>query len=749
MAIDIYDEVDEQQTANRSDEPFFKLPYDSTEKSAEDKVHRWLIGEKNYLLKVNRHRFTLIKKNLALNKGIQYQDQELRSDNRDSVNDKKRSVQKIVINKLREANRSRASKLLKYKPNVAILPTNDELGDKVAADMTKNLLDHIWYTERFDGDILPELVNIKGPMQEAYLKIGWNPNKGDIHEEYKKELEAAKEKGSEKIELMGPDGKPEKDEQGNPIMVDKPVLNGDVEYKVVLCTDMLIDRHPSRQYRNARFSFEREVMTVEEARIKWPKAADKIQGDKDLQLYDYDQMQTYTDKNCVEIWHFYHRRTEYFDKGRYVVFTSKGILDSQDFPYSHRELPYVRWVDLENPGELHATSFFEDVKGAFGAFNNLNNMILRNEIMVGSPKWMMPAGAADIRELGNAITVVQFKGPTPPQLVQANPTGAGAYNLRESLKEEGMQLADVSRTGNGNPPQGVTAAVALQYLSELEQERWNSTVLKHNEAVLMTAIMTLAVCGDYYDPTDKRMIRIQGNDGEWMSQFFDASNLSKDYDIRIQGSSALPESKAARTETLLFLAEKFPQSVDQEQVLDMFDLAQNKKFVKEGTVSLRAAEAENEMFMSGKPVAPPEEYEDQIVHWKTHVKQIREWSFKNRATKEVKKGLVDHITAHEMLLTEQAAKNPALAQVIMGLPGFPMFYEAQPVIEAEPALPGEEMAGAMPTPYNAPVDGGQPIVDVPGEPVIPADGLPNQEALPPVDQQLGLEQQPTDLSGSV
>lgn len=747
MAIDLFDEIEESQTSIRSDDPFFKLPYDKSDDTSKKKVHDWLIAEKNYLLHINRERFSLMKKNLALNKGIQYQDQELRSDNRDSVDSKKRQVQKIVLNKLREANRTRASKLLKYKPNVAILPTNDELGDKVAADMTKNLLDHIWYEERFDGDILPELVNNKGPMQEAYLFIGWNPNKGDINAAYKEAEEYAKKNKMERVPLMGADGKPEKDDKGQTIYVDAPVKNGDVEYKVVLATDMLIDRHPSRQYRNARYSFERQVMTVEEARIKWPKSADNIQGDKEIQLYDYDKMQTYTDKNCVEIWHFYHRRTDYFDKGRYVVFTQKGILDSTEFPYSHDMLPYIRWVDLENPGEMHATSFFEDCKGAFGAFNNLNNMILRNEIMVGSPKWMMPAGAADIRELGNAITVVQFKGPTPPALVQANPTGQGAYNLRESLKEEGMQLADVSRTGNGNPPQGVTAAVALQYLSELEQERWNSTVLKHNEAVLMTAVMTLSVCGDYYDPSDKRMIRLQGNDGEWMSQFFDASNLSKDYDIRIQASSALPESKAARTETLLFLAEKFPDRVDQEQILDLFDLAQNKKFIKEGTVSLRAAEAENEMFMSGKSVAPPEDYEDHVVHWKTHVKQIREWSFKNRATPEVKKALVDHITAHEMLLMEQAGKNPALGQMISALPGFPMFYEAQPLAETEPALPGDEMGSPMP--YNMPPDGGQPIIEPPGQPVIPQEGLENQPAMPPVDQQLGMEQQPTELSGSV
>lgn len=750
----IWDQVDDSTNYIRNIEPFFKQPYENEADSAQKKTHDWLMAEMRFLQQANSSRFLRMKKNLALNKGILYKDQDTRGKTTEETENSgaKRKPQKMVMNKYRETNRTRASKLLKYKPNVMILPVNDTLADKVAADGTKNLIEHIWYEKRFDGEILPDLVENKGPMGESYLYIGWNPVLGDLHKDYKKAVAFQKSQTPpmEKVPLLDDGGKQDTNSDGDPIWVDKPVRNGDVEYRVTLANQLLFDLHPTKQWRNSEYSFEFQTWRVADARLKWPDGVKNIKGDKDAQLYDFEKMETYADESMVEMIFFFHKRTESLDKGRAIVFTKDGIVDNTEFPFSHRNLPYVRWVDIQNPGEQHAVSFFEDVKGPFGAFNNLNNMILSNEVMVGSPKWMVPAGMADVKDLGNGRTVVQYKGSIEPKLAQANPTGQGAYQLREALKNEGMELADVSRVGNGNPPQGITAAVALQYLSELEQERWNTGVLKHNEALQQTVIMTLGVCGDMYDPSDERMIRLQGQDGEWQSEYFEQANLSKDYDVRVQSASALPESKAARTESLLFMAKTFPQQVPPEQVLDMLDLAQNKKFLKEGTISTRAAEAENEMFIAGKKVAAPKEFEDQLIHWKIHIKQMREWSFKNRASQETQDLFEDHVLAHETIMTEMAAKNPAFAAKLAELESFPLFY-----VNEEPQEPEDGMIPPDPSDMPASmgdmasVGDGQPMPTPEQDPTQTADGQLAQESLPPLDQQEGLEQQPIEPSGQI
>ena len=142
-----------------------------------------------------------------------------------------------------------------------------------------------------------------------------------------------------------------------------------------------------------------------------------------------------------------------------------------------------------------------------------------------------------------------------------------------------------------------------------------------------------------------------------MTVFFDTANLSKSYDIRIQNASALPQSKAARMQTLLDLNQQFPALVTPEMVLDMLDMAQNDKFVDLTTVAVRAAQAEKRDDGPGDDVQV-EEHEDHFQHWANHAPVVQEISFKTQTPKKIQEKFKRHIMAHEMLLIEKAKTNP-------------------------------------------------------------------------------------------
>lgn len=209
-----------------------------------------------------------------------------------------------------------------------------------------------------------------------------------------------------------------------------------------------------------------------------------------------------------------------------------------------------------------------------------------------------------------------------------------------------------------------------------------------------------------------------------MSMFFNVQHLHKDYDIRVQNSSALPNSKAARLQTLLDLNQQFPEKVTGEQVLDMIDLAQDEKFMDLTTKSIRAAEAENEQILEaedtvlGDDINDPQEFEDHIQHWKVHVGQMRDWGFKNQTPIPVQERLKDHVLAHELLMAKYAQTNPAYMQQLQTLTGFPIFYKIAQIspppssdtqeLPPEPALPGGPIGATPELP-----------VQVPGQPVVP------------------------------
>lgn len=743
MATDVYswDQLDSETQYNRPSGPIWQ--YDLDDSRNDKDILAWLRSERDYLGSEDEIVIRNMRKNLALYKGVQYQDMEARIDARDRGADRSGFMRKMVCNHLYDLTKNRASRLIKFKPAVAVLPANDEFQDKVAAKSCEMLLEHINYTNDFDGRISLNLATYAMVQGESYLMVLWDKNRGDVSPAYKE----LSKKG--RVPMLDENGQQVVDPQGNKIYVDKPVKIGDVVYQVQLASEMLLQR--KQRFEDVEYMFTMEPVSTDKLRVLYPKKASEIK-DTQTQIYDYEKMEMTPTRREAMVYTFWHKRTDTFGSGRKIVFIDTAILENVEYPFSHDELPCERFTDVEWPGELRGKSFFETVKGLTGSYNNLTNMIMRNILMVSHPKWMVPAGSVALDRLGNDITLVQYKGPQPPVLAQAQTTPAEVYNFRDKLKEEFQQISGVFGVSRGEPPPGIKAGVALQFLSEQENERYNELVLKWNELNKKIARKALAVAGDYYDEEDQRMVRIMGKGNAWMTKFFDAAYLKKDYDIRVQNSSALPKSVAARTQTLLDLNERFPQQFSAEQVIDMLDLAQSDKFLDLSAQAVRTAEAENERMMESQDEQEiekltPQEFENHLIHWKIHSHQMQSYAFKYTLPPEVQKRYEDHLMTHEFFMEQYAMKNPLFAQELLKLPMYPMFFTKAP-----PAPPMPVEAGAVP-PAAVQANLGQIIppqatdlgaFQQPGMPVNPLVGgeaqMPVNETgmVPPIQAQLGV-----------
>jgi len=718
--------------------PLYSLNLDDPRNDQD--VLRWLSSELGFLEQENEPRIRVMRRNLALYKGIQYQELETRLDARDRGTDRAQVVRKIVCNHLYDLTKNRASRLIKFKPNVAILPTNDELSDKVAAKVTKQLLDHVWYESDFEGKIQIQLVTNALVMGESYLFILWNEDKGDLNPAW---VKASKEHGG-KVPVLGQDGEPQKDPQGNIVYIDRPVRTGDIDYKVWLASEVLMQK--KRNLADVDYCFTRELVNTQELRQRYPEKASKIKDLEEAQVYDYEKMELRPARGEQIIYTFWHRRSPMMDKGRKIVFLKDVILENEESPFSHDQLPFVRFTDVDYPGELYGVSFFENIKQLTGTYNNITNMLLRNIVLASHPKWMVPAGSVALDRLGNDITIVQYKGPQPPVLATSPTVPGDVFSFREKIKEEFQQISGVFGVSRGEPPPGIKAGVALQFLSEQESERYNELVLKYNDMILGIAQMTLAVCGDYYDESDERMIRVIGKNNAWMTKFFDVAYLEKDYDIRIQNSSALPRSLAARTQTLLDLNERFPDQFTSEQVIDLLDLGQSDKFIDSATVAVKTAQAENEELLKDTQDAlseeqlAPKEFENHILHWREHTRMVQEYSFKYQTPEAVQERMINHIMAHEMLMMDGAKKNPKFAEELSKLALFPLFYTQEMAIMSQP-----EAQGMPGQPVGAPI---QAMPELPVNPLVGGEPqLPQNPPMPTVEQQLGVEGPVAPTSG--
>lgn len=716
---DFFEDMDEESSIARPKHPIWALNLDNEENDKD--ILKWLTGEIGFLQEDSQDRLRITRRNLALYRGIHYESQQTRNSIRDNSVDKTRVVQKIVVNHLFDLAENRISKLVKYKPAVSVIPTNEEFEDMAASKATKALLDHIQYNNGFQSVLTPVVAKNMSVMGEAYLWIVWNTNKGDRH---------PLSKDGEYIPLLGEDGRPEKDATGKIIKIDKPVMTGDVEYEVVLSHDVFLQKAP--QFSQVKYSFRRIIMPVEEARLRWPDKSKDIK-ESDAYKLDFDSLEMKHTTNEVVVWEFNHISTPQIPKGRQIFFTDKVILSNIKSPYSHGDHPFERITDIDLPGQVYGVSFFETIKSLTGTYNNITNMVLRNEYLVSHPKWMVPAGSINLSSLGNDITICQYKGQVAPVLVQANPTSPELFKMLDRTKEEFQQISGVFQISRGETPPGIKSGVALQFLHEQESERANTSILKWNEFIRKTAMKTISVAGDYYEADDSRTIRVLGKNNMWMTKFFDSSNLSKSYDIRVQNTSALPESKAARIQTIIDLGMSYPGIFTQEQIIDMLDLAQNTKFMSSATSAVRTAEAENESIIYDNDEVMPEEYEDHINHWNVHSRIIQEYHYKHNVPSKIKETMRAHILVHEMFMEQKSIKNNSFAEKLLSLSNYPLFYVTTP---PEPTPAQQQQQKQQQTPMMS-----EGIQEVPQERVNPE--LGGQE-------QLGIQEEmgPIQVSGT-
>lgn len=696
MALTFDDIGSDYNALNRDHNPIWS--YNLDDPQSEKQIHDWLLGEKNYLVEHWNEYNETSKRYHALYRGYQYETRETRQSLRDSDGTKASAVKKVSVNHLYDLVENLVARQVKYKPAVAVLPQSGEYQDKIASKVKKRVLDNIWYESSFENVIFPNACKAAKYLREAYLFIEWNKDKGKTHPDYKQ---------NEKIPLIDEYGSQKVDDFGQPVFIDSVVRVGDVEYSIEFPLSIFPQVAPS--WKETDYIIRKKKYPTALLRLIYPEKASDIKS-SDGHWYDYYKMEDVSLENETIVWEFVHKFNKGLPFGRRILFTDNIILENTKLPYKHGKLPCVRIVDVDVPSEQRGESFIHFVKSLSGLYNNFTNMINRSLVMGAQFKWMMPAGAAKIESLGNDHTIVQYKGPVAPQLITFNPVSKDLFTFRDGIKQELQQISGVFGQSRGEPPTQVKSGIAIAYLNEQEDERHNATIVQTNEFIKETAKMTLDVAAQYYDETDQRVVKLMGKSQKWQVEALDTNHLQNEFDVVVQNSSSLPQSKALRMQTIMELSERFPNLMPNEQIVELLDLGQEQEFYSATTAAVRAAEAENEYLLDGKDVLPPSEYEDLIIHWNVHSRMLQEFSFKTTTPKEIQDKALEHMLVTEMMMDEKAMKSPAFAQALSALVNFPMVYERAPMIQPQAPMPPMDQ---MPLP---PIEG-QPAQDFPMEPV--------------------------------
>jgi hypothetical protein len=149
-----------------------------------------------------------------------------------------------------------------------------------------------------------------------------------------------------------------------------------------------------------------------------------------------------------------------------------------------------------------------------------------------------------------------------------------------------------------------------------------------------------------------------------------------------------------------------PNLFSPERWEELLDLGSSERMIKLSTDAIQAADSENEDILAGEPVGMPEDWEDHIAHWESHVRAMQSRSFKEEASLEVQAAMKSHLRITEKLMIEKMSNNPLFQAKLASLKLFPIFYhgdnttpysaEHQEAMVQGQANRGEAVSGMIP-----------------------------------------------------
>lgn len=649
--------------ASQNKKPFFAIDL-----SSDDTVLTWLKENLQSLKNNSATRLEKGKNNYLRYKGMQYFNAVYYP--RDVQETQKKYSPQLVLPLISDFIDEKVARIMELKAQVTVLPTHDERQDKIDAKVAKKFLTHSDKAQKLDSKYQKVLRNSQ-VAGESFLWVRWNPDLGEPLQELQN--------------VKTDDG----------VNIQQGLFQGDAE--VLHKTMNWVSYENAESWEKVNYCFIEELDYVEAMKLDYPESADKITDNMQTKVFDFDSMQEVNTTGMCRKIHFYHKRTKYLPQGFEACFTmNNALLKKGPLSKCYDGLPIERLVAVENDEELHGQSAIDKVRGIASAANNLINSMVKMFMIAGYAKWFVEGGAVDHQQLNNDVNIVSVKaGSKAPVLAQANPVGTAHFEFADKFINWFYKFAKSNSVVRGEPPPGVTAGVALQFVSESESRRLSTDVINFNTLVRGVNEKILKVCSAMYRPDDQRTMLLLGKDNRWENAPLDISALGKEYSVQIQNTSGLSDSKAVRIQQVIDIGEKFPGMLPNEQVIEMTGLAQGDKAYDVASVAARASEDENEQMQDDGVMIEPTEYEDHITHWKIHVQSIQPTGFKQKASPEIQDCMKLHILTHEMFMIDQAIKNPLYQQALALLQGFPMFAELPPApMPIDPGMMPPEMGSS-------------------------------------------------------
>jgi hypothetical protein len=646
-------------------------------KSEEDTL-LWLTNDLDAKMQKAESRLRTYRRYWAYYKGIHWQFNSARNTDDEQVTQEKKP--KMKVNFIYEMVEGRISQLTENKVAIVCMPQNGtDNADVNNARACKTLLDS--WADKYDMDeVQEEAERVKAVTGTVFHYCYYDHDAGPIHPALE---ELAEKMGKPQFPILDAKGKKTGRDFSGEVRVGEA------------CLENLSPEECFLELEKNDFDKINELTIIqyihrEELAAQHPDKADIIRESTcDDMRWDHNNLEVYRSPNFLRVAYYWHKKTKYLPGGAFIKYIPEAILENKGNPLKSGDIPVKVDYDIKVKGEIYGRSFISNIEQMQDLYNSIRSGIAR-DVKIGSmPKWAVPKGAVKISALNNEFTIMEYTGAKAPEIIHNPPISEKLLGLEDKLEKQIAQHSSLFDISRGQVPTGVTANSALRFLDEQEDRRVAPLKKKRRKRIVNAYRLLVTIMGQYYTPEDGRTARLLGRGNEYLIKTFKQADFSQIYDVKIQQSTSLPDTKTGKISMIVDIntSTQTDPVFRKEQIADMLELGNDEAYIDGITVASRSANELLERIQNGEVVPDPAVYDNNLVHWNVFNKFLQSLSFKTRLPADIQKTVTTRMKVIEGLMYQQAKKNGKYLQALMAIPEYPIFYT--------PEVPLHDMAMMM------------------------------------------------------
>jgi hypothetical protein len=384
-----------------------------------------------------------------------------------------------------------------------------------------------------------------------------------------------------------------------------------------------------------------------------------------------------------------------FPDGCFATVVNEKVVGYVDhMPYGHQQFPFAHAITIDT-GKFYGASVLEDAIPIQKEYNNSVNQIIESKRRMGRPQWVVPKGSIDVNRMTSEPgAVLQYEAALgEPRQISGTPIPSYVVEEPQRIKQDFEDITGQHAVSRGSTDGSVVAATAISFLQERD-DALRQTGYDHVESLMeKVGQQALSLFAAYVEVP--RSIKVVGSDKILNVLELKGSDIAAGTDLNIEGGSALPQSKSAKTALLMDLFQA--GAISNQDLLSLMDMGGVQVLTDRLRIDRAEAQRENLRFknLSDEEI---QQYEMQVLQadpangatnwvtgpdgaplgaaniipvevWQNHPVHIDEHNNFRKTTEymmlndEAKRLLEDHIQDHQHASMGQASGMPG-----MGLP---------------------------------------------------------------------------------